>query len=138
MTKFVLDEAIEAARTFFENDSIRRQSVWKKTKEPRYVRVRWFVAAFMRARDPNKFSYPVIANALKHKDHTTALHGVRNAHENWGERLFLRLAAVRPVHASCTDTFEQQVHSVAQEEILAIGEANLARFVSGKGWGQAA
>ena len=138
MTKLVLDEAIEAAQTYFQDYRIDRKRVRKQSKERKYVRVRSFVAAFMRARDPSKFSYPVIARALDKKDHTTVLHAVRQAHKEWGERLFLKLAAVRPVETGEPESIEQPFHSVSPAEILAVGERNMARFINGKGWEQAA
>lgn len=138
MTKLVLDEAIEAAQTFFRDYRITKRHVWKKSKERKYVRLRSFIAAFLRARDPEKFSYPNIAKSLKHSDHTTAINAVRNAHKEWGERLFLKLAAVRPVETAPSQTPEQLIHSVSYEEMIAVGEANLARFVNGRGWEEAA
>lgn len=138
MKKLVLDEAIEAAQTFFQNYNINKRWIWKQSKERKFVEARFFVCAFMRARDPKKFSFPVIARAIKRSDHTTALNAVRMAHEFWGERLFLKLAAVRPVETTPEQTSPHVVHEVTAEELLAVGEANLARFVNGKGWEQAA
>jgi hypothetical protein len=137
-TPTVFDEAIEAAQTFFENPNITRKMVTKQSKERKFVRLRWFVAAFMRARDPQRFSYPVIMRLLKKKDHTTILHAVRQAHKEWGERFFVKIAAIRPLEQAKTDTIEQPVHRVSAEDIDAIGAANLAKFVNGHGWEAAA
>lgn len=137
-TQTVFDEAIEAAQTFFENPNITRKMVVRQSKERKFVRLRRFVAAFMRARDPDRFSYPVIARLLKKKDHTTILHAVRQAHKEWGERFFIKIAAIRPVEKAKTDTIEQPVHSVSAEQIDEVGAANLDKFVNGRGWERAA
>lgn len=135
MKKLVLDEAIEAAQTFFNDERINRGRIWRLSKERRYAHPRHFVCAFMRARDPNKFSYPVIANAVKRSDHTTALNSVRRAHKLWGQALFIKLAAVSAVDADDGDTSEQLMHrSASFDEIMVTGEANLARFTNGTGW----
>lgn len=135
MKKLVLDEAIEAAQTFFNDKRINKDRIWRLSKERRYAHPRHFVCAFMRARDPNKFSYPVIANAVKRADHTTALNSVRKAHKLWGQALFIKLAAVSAVDADDGDTSEQLMHrSASFDEIMVTGEANLARFTNGSGW----
>lgn len=135
MNKLVLDEAIEAAQTFFQNDSINKKWIWKQSKERKYVEARFFVCAFMRARDPGKFSYPVITRAIKRSDHTTAINAVRVAHERWTERLFLKLAAVRPVEPKQPETPEQLIHRTAsEEEILRKGDENLHRALNKYEW----
>ncbi len=133
------EDAVEAAQTFFRSSRIDKHWIWKICKERKYVEPRQFVCAFMRARDPNKYSYPLIANAIKRKDHTTVIVAIRQAHKRWGQSLFMKLAAVSVVGSEDQDTFEQPVHiSVTEDELLAIGEINLSRFVNGKGWEVAA
>lgn len=130
MGKLVLDEAIEAARVFFQRESISRNSIWKKSKEPIYTQPRFFVCAYMRAKNPRHFSYPVIAAAIKRSDHTTVLNGIRAAHKLWGERTFVRLAAISSVEAKHRPKTPQVVHRHSAEAILVLGEANMIRFLA--------
>lgn len=131
----VLEDAIEAARTFFEDDRISKRSIQRACKERKYSRPRHFVAAFIRARDPNRFSYPMIARFMNRKDHTTALYHERKAHEIWGRSLFTKLAAVRPVEPTPPETPEQLIHRTAsEEEILRQGELNLHKWLNGDEW----
>lgn len=132
--KTTFDEAIEAARTYFRNDRISRADVCKASKERKYVRLRGFIAAYMRASDPKKFSYPMIARFLKYSDHTSVMNVIGNAHAEWGERLFVKLAGVKPVEAISPEGCAQEIHSPTYENLIEIGEANLARFRNGKGW----
>ena len=119
-TQTGLEEAIEAARTFFDDPSITKKTVWKRSKMRRFVRIRFFICAYLRAKDPKRYSYPVIANAIKMNDHTTCIHGVTQAHERWGADLFIKLAAIRVVANVGAKCF-----SPTRREIVRIGEANM-------------
>ena len=137
MKRTAFNDALEEAKLFFNKSFLTREFVSNRRKTRGLVRIRWFMMAYMRARDPNHYSYPVIASAFKLKDHTTAIYGVRKAHENWGKTLFTRLAAVAVVESP--ERNEQPMHtSVGAEELLMIGENNLARFMNGTGWEAAA
>ena len=115
-----LEEAIEAAKVFFDDPSITKKTVWKKTKERRFVRTRFFVCAYLRAKDPKRYSFPVIANAVKLRDHTSVINGVKKAHAAWGADLFIRIAAMRVVANLGAKCF-----SPSPAEIMKIGEANM-------------
>lgn len=132
-TRTVLDDAVDAARVFFQNPNITKRSIWKRSKSPKYTEPRHFVCAFIRARDPQRFSYPVIARLTRRKDHTSCLNSVQRAHKEWGAQLFQKLA-LTVVEQAPQEGSAQVVHSVSAEALLAIGEANLARFFNGKGW----
>ena len=98
-----LEEAILAARVFFQDESIKKSTVWKKSKERRYTRLRAFCSAYLRA-----------------KDHTTAINAKDRAHEMWGADLFVRLAAVRVVA-----NVGAKVYSPNRQQIIRAGEANM-------------
>ena len=137
MRRSAFNDALSEARAFFRNPKLTKAMVTKRSKVRSLVRIRWFMMAFMRARDPLHYSYPMIASAFGLKDHTTALHGVRNAHKEWGEHLFRKLAlqVVEPI----LDHEAQVVHSVATvEALIAIGEAGMASFVNDRRWESAA
>lgn len=139
MTDTVFDEAIEAARTFFQNTAINRKSVLKRSKARPIVIQRKFVAAYLRARDPRHWSYPNIASRLGQKDHTTAIHYIRHAHELWGETLFVKLAAIRPVGAGDDEETPQVIHKAPSlTEIQAVGICNLWRFKNAEDWNEVA
>ena len=137
MKRSVLDDAIEAAQTFFKDPRITRKWIWQRSKRREHVEPRHFICAFIRARNPQHYSYPMIARLTKRGDHTSALNSVRWAHKRWGHAIFVKLAAVEVVEVEQADT-AQVVHSPGQDEIIAIGEANLTRFVNGAGWEQVA
>ena len=115
-----LEEAILAARVFFQDEGIKKSTVWKKSKERRYTRLRAFCSAYLRAKDHKRYSYPVIAKAIKVKDHTTAINAKDRAHEMWGADLFVRLAAVRVVA-----NVGAKVYSPNRQQIIRAGEANM-------------
>lgn len=136
----VFNEAVDAARTYFGDSEITPKLVRKKRKTRRIVMVRNWVMAYMRARDPRRFSYPVIARIIGFSDHTTVIHGIRKAHTEYGEVLFRRLTLNRLQEQHKPLEVPQAIHiSLTVENILNRGEqllkAELAtEFLNGKGW----
>lgn len=61
------------------------EMVYDRSRRRLNVHARWYLMAYMRAFD--RFSLPRIAWALKQKDHTTVLHGLRCAHGHDGKLL---------------------------------------------------
>lgn len=135
--------AVEAAKVFFCDDSIDPASVRHKTKHRPTVRLRWYVMAYLRAIDPKRYSYPVIANVVGLDHHTTAMHGINKAHETWGEDHFLqevlflssdakkrraRIDGHRFVKASAADILDAGPQLMARQ----------MKFVSKRGWEAAA
>lgn len=144
----VLDEAAGVCRAYFMDDSIDRHYLRQNTKNREVVKVRYFAMAYIRACDPNRYSYPMIAHMVGRKDHTTALHGIRHAHRIWGQQTFVRLAFQRLSRRNANSEREipQAIHIRATSgEILARGaelmRAELAAtkiFTNGQGWRDAA
>jgi len=132
MNRTAFKDALEEARAFFNKPELSKHQVQKKTKVRGIVRIRWFMMAYMRARDPNHYSYPIIARSFNLSDHTTAMHGVKKAHEEWGRSIFQKLAL--QTHTSEQPEEAQFVHRPSADEIEGIGTANLAIWVNGKGW----
>lgn len=109
------------------------ESLQHKQRIPHYSRPRFYVAAFLRRADSDKFSYPAIARLFKFKNHTSVFYGEREAFKLWGADMFNR--AARNYRSPCAD------------EIMMIGEANLAKwrpvsdakvFTNARGWEVAA
>ena len=112
-----LTKALERASTFFERP-ITVRSLRERTKMSYSTHPRWFVAAYLRASQPQIYSYPKIGREFGGFDHGTIHHGVRKAHELWGVERFERWAE--------NDRGHHQ--RVSLEEIMAIGNARLARL----------
>lgn len=135
-----LEDAVKAARVYFADHDISVGFIKLKTKERRVVSVRNFVMAYMRARDPKRYSLPVIQRCMGFRDHTTVLNGIRNAHRDYGQVLFQRLNMERLKDGGRFHSIPQAEHTaVTLEEIIARGEflmhqERAIQFVNGQGW----
>ncbi|MEL7445076.1 MAG: helix-turn-helix domain-containing protein [Pseudomonadota bacterium] len=85
--------AVNVACEYFSiNDP---KALFLRTKRRRMVRPRRFAWAILKA---HGWSYPAIAGHFQDPegveyDHTTIMHGVQRAHEEWGDLIFKQLAA---------------------------------------------
>lgn len=82
MHKTKLDKAIDACSEF-AGRPVTRQMILKKSKRNFYCHPRQFVMAYLRTH--TDMTYPMIADRLEKKDHTTVMHGVKSAWSRWGD-----------------------------------------------------
>lgn len=114
-----IDRACIAASAFFEAE-ITPKYVRSRTTLTEPLEVRWWVMAWLRACTP--LSYQQIATQMHRADHTTIIHGQRQAHEKFGVKLFNRLSMIDRVYRAR----EQRFHDKSENK----GPL----FVNGQGW----
>ena len=142
----ILKEAVGVARAHFLNEDITVEFVRRNTKERMVTEVRYFIIAYIRACDPKRYSYPMMARIVGLGHHTTVLHGLRRAHRIWGEAYFKRLAFGRLTKGASSTQIPQAIHiAPSMSDILARGEellrselAAVRVFTNGQGWRDAA
>lgn len=116
--------------------------VQSKTKARSVVKARWFVMAYLYA--TGRYSMPQIATALNLSDHTTVLYGLRRAHGHDGKPCLITKKKVTPKPLWKKEQFVNMVRrdgylrpqkeTVDFDELMAVGEGNLARFINDRGW----
>lgn len=134
------DEAVAAARTYFQDETISKARLREDNRARDVALVRNWVAAFIRARDPKHYSYPLIGGMLN-KHHSSVIHMIRSAHVDFGALIFEEYA---PEQFKRIDASRAVVVSVNRATLIARGEVRLHRaldeirntlFKNGSGWG---
>ncbi len=142
----ILDKAALRASVEFRR-LVTVESLKDNSKSISITHPRHFAIAYMHA--IGRHSMPQIARAFGRQDHTTILSSLRRAHGHDGGGFQLRNGERQPIEPLWKkEQFENMVRldgwtggpvvSADAETIQAVGEQNLTRFVSGKGWEAAA
>lgn len=140
----VLREAVNVTANYFQDGDITVDYLRERGKHREHVLPRSFAIAYVRAVDPTRFSFPVLARMFHRKDHTTMMYAVRKAHETWGEHLFRRLAMARVDHNYERIKSPQAIHIAPTYDAMIARGRHLMRlelasmFVNGSGWRAAA
>jgi len=140
----VLKEAVNVTANYFQDGDITLDYLRQLGKQKELVLPRSFAIAYVRAVDPKRFSFPVLARFFHRKDHTTLLYAVRKAHDMLGEQLFRRMAMNRTANAYDRIRPPQSIHiAPSYDAMIARGKILMERelasmFVSGEGWRAAA
>lgn len=140
----VLRQAVNVTANYFQDGEITASYLRERGKSREIFLPRCFAVAYVRAVDPKRFSFPVLARMFHRKDHTTMMYAVRKAHEVWGEQLFRRLAMDRADLDYDRIRPPQAIHiAPSYDAMIARGKHLMRteialRFLNGEGWSVAA